>query len=104
MVGDGEEALAALRTVRYDAVLMDWQMPGVDGLTATRLVRAAGGAAGRTPIIALTANAFPTDREACLAAGMGDYLAKPVELDALREMLGRWVSAPVAASQRMLDQ
>jgi two-component system, sensor histidine kinase and response regulator len=103
VVSDGEEALAALRTARFDAVLMDWQMPGLDGLAATRKIRAMNCTATATPIIALTANAFPRDRDACLSAGMSDYVAKPVELQALREVLARWVPEgddAVVASER----
>jgi signal transduction histidine kinase len=78
---DGEEAVTAVSRTPYDVVLMDVQMPNVDGLTATRRIRAAGGKQPR--IIAMTANAMAGDREVCLAAGMDDYLSKPVDLESL---------------------
>jgi CheY-like chemotaxis protein len=82
VVDDGEAAVAAARSARYDVVLMDCLMPQMDGFAATaRLreldVRGAHAAAARLPIIALTANVMKGDAEACLAAGMDDYLAKP---------------------------
>jgi signal transduction histidine kinase/chemotaxis response regulator CheB len=94
VAGNGAEALAALRRHRYRLVLMDAQMPEVDGLEATRQIRRAEaigepGFETRIRIVAMTANAMSGDREACLAAGMDDYLAKPVTPEELREMLGR---------------
>ena len=78
----------------FDLVLMDVHMPHLDGLEATRLIRAAevrqGPACRRTPIIALTANAFQEDREICLAAGMDDYLSKPIDRDDLYDLIARW--------------
>jgi PAS domain S-box-containing protein len=89
VAGDGREAIAAVARRPYDLVLMDCQMPGVDGFDATREIRRREGDGRRVPIVALTANALRGDRERCLAAGMDDYLAKPTDLDALREMLAR---------------
>ena len=89
--GGGEEALAALAVGEYDLILMDMRMPGMSGLEATRKVRGMG---VRTPVVALTANAFEEDRHACLAAGMDDFLVKPLTPDALRAALGRWTAAP----------
>ena len=89
-VRTGREALAALRERRYDLVLMDVQMPELDGLAAAAEIRARERAAGtgeRVPILALTASALPEDQRACLAAGMDDYLAKPIELEALEQKL-----------------
>ncbi len=83
----GREALEALRRARYDLVFMDMRMPGMDGPTAARAIRARG---DETPIVALTANAFAEDRRACLEAGMDDHLVKPLELEALRAALARW--------------
>jgi CheY-like chemotaxis protein len=83
----GEEAVAAVRVGRYDLILMDMRMPGVSGVQATGRLRAAG---VTTPVVALTANAFEDDRHACLAAGMDDFLVKPLSPDALRAVLTRW--------------
>jgi signal transduction histidine kinase/ActR/RegA family two-component response regulator len=104
VVANGTEAVAATAGGRFDVVLMDVQMPEVDGLAATRAIRALPAPAGAVPIIALTANAMPEDRDACLAAGMTDYLAKPVEVAALNQALARvQPAAPpgAAAAQRL---
>jgi len=87
-VADGAEAVAALRERSYALVLMDCHMPVLDGFDATRAIRALDGPSASVPIVALTANAMDGDREACLAAGMDDYLAKPLVLDDLRRALG----------------
>jgi CheY-like chemotaxis protein len=86
---DGAAALAAFLAAPYDLVLMDVHMPQLDGIEATRRIRAAEveSSRPRTPIIALTANAFGEDREACLAAGMDDFLVKPLDRDELAEVL-----------------
>jgi len=91
---NGDEALAMSERARYDLVLMDCQMPVMDGYEATGRLRAreAGGAA-RLPVIALTANAMGGDRERCLAAGMDDYVSKPYTKQQLREALARWLPA-----------
>jgi CheY-like chemotaxis protein/HPt (histidine-containing phosphotransfer) domain-containing protein len=114
VVENGEEALTALAKGDYVVILMDCQMPVMDGFEATRCIRereasvaardSSDGSANRSdtvpqsiphiPIIAVTANAMQGDRERCLATGMDDYLAKPIKLDDLRSALARWVSAP----------
>jgi signal transduction histidine kinase/DNA-binding NarL/FixJ family response regulator len=89
---NGEQALQAVRAVRYDAVLMDCHMPIMDGFAATAEIRRHEGEVGGArslPIIAITANALQGDREACLAAGMDDYLSKPFTLAQLCAVLGR---------------
>ncbi len=91
---DGFEAVAAITDNppgTFDLVLMDVQMPGLDGLEATQRIRALPGERGRIPIVALTANALKGDDDKCRAAGMDDYMAKPVNLNTLREVLGRAV-------------
>jgi signal transduction histidine kinase/CheY-like chemotaxis protein/HPt (histidine-containing phosphotransfer) domain-containing protein len=86
IVGDGEAAVAAASARVYDAVFMDMRMPKMDGLQATRAIRRLEGAAA-TPIIALTANAFPSDVKACMDAGMQDFVAKPIARDLLCQAL-----------------
>ena len=98
VVADGQEAVEALYRQRYDVVLMDVQMPEMDGLEATRCVRAELPAERQPYIVALTANAMKGDRERCLAAGMDDYLSKPVKLDALRDALARCRAASGVAA------
>ena len=93
-VADGREALAVLDEVAYDVVLMDIQLPGLDGLAATAELRRREAPTGRhIPVIALTANAMTDDRQRCLQAGMDDYLAKPLRTRALRQALVRWSRA-----------
>jgi CheY-like chemotaxis protein len=92
---DGTEAVQLVQQREFDVVLMDCQMPELDGFAATRAIRALGGRCTALPIIALTANVLPADRRACEEAGMDDFLAKPVKLDVLRATMARW--AGVAA-------
>jgi len=95
----GQETLAALTAASYDLILMDVRMPGMSGVEAARTLRARG---VTTPIVALTADAFEDDRRACLAAGMDDFLVKPLTEAALRAVLTRWVGWTGAAREGRL--
>jgi CheY-like chemotaxis protein len=97
-VSDGEEAVAAARARAFDAVLMDIKMPRMDGVEATRAIRALPGPAGEAPVIALTANADPEDAQRYLAAGMASVVEKPIKADRLFAALAA-VLAPAAAAQ-----
>ena len=99
VVANGREALDALATHHYDAVLMDCQMPELDGYQATRQLRQREGATRHTPVIALTAHTMSGDRERCLEAGMDDYLSKPVDAELLADTLHQWIKqvTPAAA-------
>ena len=89
LVANGQQAVEAVRRGDYDLVLMDLQMPGMDGMEATQAIRALDGPRASLPIIAMTANAFEDDRRACLAAGMDDYVAKPIDVDQLARAIAR---------------
>ena len=91
VAGNGREAVQALAAKPYDAVFMDVQMPVMDGLEATRCLRARPDAVRNVPILALTAHALEGDRERCLDAGMNDYLTKPLDLALLVDVLNRWL-------------
>jgi two-component system, sensor histidine kinase and response regulator len=97
---NGVEAADACRNVTYGAVLMDSQMPEMDGLNATRQIREFEVALGKpaVPIVGLTADAMQGDREKCLAAGMNDYLSKPFKVEQLRQILDKWCHSPESGS------
>ncbi len=103
LAGDGREALALAQHQDYDLILMDIQMPGLDGVEATLAIRGLPGR-DRVPILAMTANAFNEDRERCLVAGMNDHIGKPVDPDALFAILLKWLpdrlEAPRVTTER----
>jgi two-component system sensor histidine kinase/response regulator len=99
VVTDGTSAVAAARTTDFDVILMDVQMPGMNGFDATAAIRARENSAGpRVPIVAMTAHATQGDRERCLAAGMDDYIAKPISSESLRRVLSPHVTASRAVA------
>lgn len=101
---NGRQALLALRSAKFDVVLMDCQMPEMDGFEATRLLRRQEHGTGRhIPVIALTANAVSGDKERCLEAGMDDYISKPFSRAALLAALARWTQAATQAVQPSHD-
>ena len=104
LVCNGREALAAIQRKNYSLVLMDAQMPDIDGVEATRRIREAQAAGNpafppNLTIVAMTANAMTGDREICLAAGMDDYLAKPVKSGDLRKILERYLNPDVTTKE-----
>lgn len=101
---NGAQALEQLEQTPFDLVLMDWQMPEMDGLEATRRIRTLAGRAGRVPIIALTANASSQFRESCLAAGANDYLSKPYTEAALAALLAQWLPPAGTEIRPLLDR
>ena len=92
MAGDGLEVVAKVTAGRFDLILMDIQMPNLDGLAATRRIRALGGAVAHIPIIALTANAMVEDKQAYIEAGMNDHVSKPIEIGKLALAIARVLS------------
>jgi signal transduction histidine kinase/CheY-like chemotaxis protein/HPt (histidine-containing phosphotransfer) domain-containing protein len=95
---NGAEAVAACEHADFDLILMDCQMPVMDGFEASRCILAARNGRKAIPIVAMTANTMPGDRERCLEAGMVDFLAKPYRQSALLSIVARWTDAPVTAS------
>jgi CheY-like chemotaxis protein len=94
LAANGAEVIEMLELLDYDLVFMDCQMPIKDGYQATREIREHEQGGRRVPVVAMTANAMVGDREQCLAAGMDDYLAKPVRVEELRRVLDRWLESP----------
>lgn len=102
LAASGRQALDLLEKEHFDLVLMDWQMPEMDGLETTRRIRLMPGEVSRTPVIALTANASAGFREACLAAGANDYMSKPYTEAALAALLLQWLPKTVPAPAALL--
>ncbi|HJV85900.1 MAG TPA: response regulator [Noviherbaspirillum sp.] len=106
---DGQQAVDKLRATDYDLVLMDCEMPGMDGYQATRMIRASQGSSKRTPVVALTASSSQDEREKCIACGMDDFLSKPIRPQQVKGTLARWlgqasVDAPRAQPSALLDE
>lgn len=97
VANNGLEAVNAVQQHRYDLILMDCQMPELDGYEATRQIRELAPKVERMPIVALTANAFAEDKERCFAAGMDDYMTKPIQIDSLKAMLAKWLPTTESA-------
>lgn len=92
---NGADAVLIAQHACFALILMDCQMPEVDGLEATEMIGTGTGPNRHTPIVALTASALPEERERCLAVGMNDYLTKPVRLETLVSMLATWAPSPL---------
>ncbi len=90
IANNGQECIEMLAENNYDLILMDCMMPVLDGIEATRRIRAARNTTTNIPIIAFTANAMKSDQEACYAAGMDDFISKPVTVDRMKDMLAKW--------------
>lgn len=100
LAADGREAVEMHRTGEYDVILMDCEMPELDGLQATKLIRSSEQPDRRTPVIALTAATAQEERERCLAAGMDDFLSKPIRPQVLQDVMARWLPATPTSSQQ----
>jgi CheY-like chemotaxis protein len=101
LAANGREAVDAALSKHYDLILMDIQMPEIDGFEATRRIRTSGKAGcDSIPIIAMTANAMETDKENCLRAGMNDHISKPIDPALLSETLRRWLHAKAEDSDK----
>ncbi len=100
VVADGNEALAALQEATFDLILMDCQMPEMDGYTATRTIRIWSGPQRSIPIIALTANVVQSEKDKCRAAGMEDYISKPIDPKVLEATLRKWVTKKITYIDR----
>jgi two-component system sensor histidine kinase/response regulator len=90
-VTNGADAVEAVTNGAYDVVLMDVHMPQMDGLEATRRIRASNGPGARTPILAMTADATAEDQDTCLAAGMDDFISKPINIDHFAGVVAGWI-------------
>lgn len=102
---NGKEALERMKSGKYDMIFMDCQMPVMDGYETTRLIRTMEGDAREIPIVAMTANAMKGDRKKCIAAGMDDYVAKPVKSEALEQVLKKFVwKKRIAAAERKIEK
>jgi CheY-like chemotaxis protein len=101
VAANGLEAVAAADARRFALILMDTRVPEMDGLEATRRIRASGGVNQTTPIAALTANAMASDRQACHDAGMDDFLVKPLDRDLLALCMAKWLGASAVIREQV---
>jgi two-component system, sensor histidine kinase and response regulator len=102
IVANGQEAINALQIIPYDLVLMDCQMPEMDGFEAARIIRTGASVLNSSiPIIALTASSMKGDREKCIRAGMSDFIAKPIQHRELAEVLARWLTITTNANLQL---
>lgn len=92
---NGREAIEAAQVCAYSLILMDCQMPECDGFEATRKIRQHEGHGSRTPIVAITAGIMPNQKERCLEAGMDDFIAKPVSIERMKEIVSLWLAAAI---------
>jgi CheY-like chemotaxis protein len=100
VVADGLQALAAVQERSFDLVLMDMQMPVMDGMEAARRIRGLETAVRNTPIVALTANVMADQIASCREAGMNDHLAKPIDRDQLRQIIATWAARADSSPSR----
>ncbi len=103
VAGNGRSAVEAASDEKFDVILMDCQMPVMDGLTATRRLRVSDGPNRDTPVVALTANVMEGDKEKCLESGMNGYLSKPVKQDELYKQVNQWMETVAVVDERLLD-
>jgi CheY-like chemotaxis protein len=96
---DGHAAVKAFQDQTFDLILMDLQMPGMDGIQATRAIRQQEKSQSRIPIIALTASAMSQDRDLCLAAGMNGFVSKPIDVGELSQAISLFCAAPIPVCQ-----
>lgn len=106
VVADGKEVLNAIRRIPYDLILMDCQMPEMDGYEASKIIRTSQtlGEMAKVPIIALTANVFADNRERCLSAGMNDFVLKPIDFDLLAERIAYWTKTEPGEKREQTSQ
>ncbi len=104
IVNDGDTAIQRAQEIHYDLLFMDVNMPGLDGLQATRRIRALPTLHAKVPIIALTASAMANDRQDCLSAGMNDYLSKPINIEGVKRVVDRWTSDKLTPSAKRSDR
>ncbi|MEM9989882.1 MAG: response regulator, partial [Pseudomonadota bacterium] len=104
IVGSGKDALKEVDKIDFDLIFMDVQMPEMDGLTATQHIRHRGDKKSAIPIIAFTANAMAGDQEEYLASGMSDYLAKPIDMTKLKEIVRKYSDRAAISTAKLVNE